>query len=68
MRTDNFLVLQHLSPKHPALPQVLSLIESAFAYMDGAIDPPSSVHALTLADMQHPGHEVWAIRRSPASS
>jgi ribosomal protein S18 acetylase RimI-like enzyme len=40
---------------------VLALIRGSFAYMDGRIDPPSSMHRLTLADMSE--HcvtgEVW---------
>ena len=35
----------------PGLPQVLTLIQTEFSYMDGLIDPPSSVHALTLTDL-----------------
>lgn len=46
-----------------ALVQALGLIREAFAYMDGIIDPPSSVHRLTLAALQAPGTEVWAIGR-----
>ncbi|MEM1046601.1 MAG: GNAT family N-acetyltransferase [Pseudomonadota bacterium] len=30
----------------------LDLIRSAFAYMDGRVDPPSSIHRLTRADVQ----------------
>jgi ribosomal protein S18 acetylase RimI-like enzyme len=42
---------------------VLSLIREAFAFMDGRIDPPSSMHALTpasIADQARTG-EVWVI-------
>ena len=41
----------------------LNLIREAFAYMDGIVDPPSSVHALTgaaLAEAARAG-EVWVI-------
>ncbi|MCA1370561.1 GNAT family N-acetyltransferase [Bradyrhizobium sp. BRP14] len=31
---------------------LLSLILSSFAYMDGRIDPPSSAHALTVASLR----------------
>ncbi|HEU0223387.1 MAG TPA: GNAT family N-acetyltransferase [Paracoccaceae bacterium] len=31
---------------------LLALIRSAFAHMDGIVDPPSSVHRLTLADLR----------------
>ncbi len=30
----------------------LHLIRAAFAYMDGRVDPPSSMHRLTIADVQ----------------
>jgi ribosomal protein S18 acetylase RimI-like enzyme len=42
---------------------LLSLIREAFAFMDGRIDPPSSMHALTpasIADQARIG-EVWVI-------
>lgn len=42
---------------------LLSLIREAFAFMDGRIDPPSSMHALTpasIADQARSG-EVWVI-------
>lgn len=42
---------------------VLSLIRESFAYMDGRIDPPSSMHRLTEADIaaQAEAGEVWLI-------
>jgi len=46
-----------------ALEQALALIREAFAYMDGIIDPPSSVHRLTLAALQAPETEIWAVGR-----
>ena len=54
-----------LAPHDSALPQVLTLIQSEFAYMDGLIDPPSSIHSTTLADLQNPGVEVWAMGHPP---
>lgn len=48
---------------------VLDLIRSAFAGMDGRIDPPSSMHALTVeavADQARTG-EVWAIGAPPVA-
>jgi GNAT superfamily N-acetyltransferase len=43
------------------LEAVLSLIRASFAYMDGRIDPPSSVHRLTVESLAaHPG-EIWVI-------
>lgn len=42
---------------------VLRLIQTAFAYMDSRIDPPSSMHRLTEADIarQAAEGEVWLI-------
>ncbi|WP_127902084.1 GNAT family N-acetyltransferase [Solirhodobacter olei] len=42
---------------------VLRLIRETFAYMDGRIDPPSSMHRLTEADIaaQAEKGEVWLI-------
>ncbi len=40
--------------------EVLALIRAEFAYMDGIIDPPSSMHRLTLTDLAA-GGEVWVI-------
>ena len=37
-----------LSTDDPRLPDVLALIQNSFAYMDGQIDPPSSIHAFDL--------------------
>lgn len=47
--------------------QVLSLIQTAFAYMEGRIDPPSSMLRLTAAgllDLNAAG-EVWVIGAPP---
>jgi len=40
-----------------------ALLHLAFAYMDGRIDPPSSLHKLSPSDIvEHAKlHEVWAI-------
>lgn len=42
---------------------VLALIRAAFGYMDGRIDPPSSMHQLTEVDIvaQAEIGEVWVI-------
>lgn len=42
---------------------VLALIRASFAYMEGRIDPPSSIHRLTVADLARSAEtgEVWAI-------
>lgn len=46
---------------------LLALIHRAFAYMDGVIDPPSSLHSLTPATIaaQSASTEVWAIGHPP---
>ena len=43
---------------------VLALIRTAFAGMEGRINPPSSVHRLTAADLAHLAQhqEIWLIR------
>lgn len=57
---------------HRALPPydwaaLLSLIRAEFAYMDGQIDPPSSMHRLTEADIaaKATSGEVWVIGTPP---
>lgn len=48
---------------------LLRLIRSAFAYMDDRIDPPSSMHRLTVQDIaaQAATGEVWAIGTPPVA-
>lgn len=46
--------------------EVLRLIRSEFAYMDGRIDPPSSMHRLTAEDLARSG-EVWAMGHPPVA-
>jgi ribosomal protein S18 acetylase RimI-like enzyme len=48
-------------------PALLALIQRAFAYMEGVIDPPSSLHRLTpdgIAEQSRQG-EVWALGQPP---
>jgi GNAT superfamily N-acetyltransferase len=45
------------------LPATLSLIRAAFAYMGGRIDPPSSMHHLTIENLGN--SEVWVIGSPP---
>lgn len=40
-----------LDPDTASWPEVLALLRTAFAFMDGQIDPPSSLHRLTIAEM-----------------
>ncbi len=44
-------------------PQVLDLILSAFAFMEGRIDPPSSMHRMQADDLvaQNQAGEVWIV-------
>ena len=51
------------------LAAILSLIRAAFAGMEGRIDPPSSMHALTEGDiaLQAVEGEVWAIGDPPVA-
>ena len=39
------------TPEDAALGEILALVHEAFAYMDGRIDPPSSMHRLTVEDI-----------------
>lgn len=49
------------------VPATLALIRAEFAYMDGRIDPPSSMHRLTAEDIlrQNETGEVWLIGSPP---
>lgn len=46
---------------------LLKLIQTEFAFMDGRIDPPSSMHRLTADDIarQASAEEVWTIGSPP---
>lgn len=46
---------------------VLTLIQDSFAFMEGRIDPPSSMHRLTVQDIatQATEGEVWVIGQPP---
>jgi len=45
------------------LQATLTLVQREFAYMDGIIDPPSSVHTLTIEDLAQ--DETWVIGSPP---
>lgn len=54
-------------PDDPRLDGILALIQRSFAYMEGRIDPPSSMKSLTrdnIADQCTTG-EVWVIGDPP---
>lgn len=59
---DHDLTPWRLGPRDDPAP-VLALIRAAFAFMDGRINPPSSMHRLTVADVarQAAAGEVWVI-------
>ncbi len=42
---------------------ILNLVRAAFAYMDGVVDPPSSVHRLTAEEIARAAREgeVWVL-------
>ncbi len=44
---------------------VLELVKREFSYMDGVIDPPSSVHRLTIEDLASGPGETWVIGAPP---
>ncbi len=54
---------RRLGPDDPALAGVLALLRTTFAYMEGRIDPPSSMHRLTLERVADEAAqaEVWVI-------
>jgi GNAT superfamily N-acetyltransferase len=56
-----------MTPGSEMAPDVLDLIRRAFAYMQDRIEPPSSMHRLTVEaiDSQCASGEVWTIGRPP---
>lgn len=52
-----------LGPSDPALQAVLTLIQSSFAFIEGRIDPPSSMQNLTLGSVSKQAEtgEIWGI-------
>jgi GNAT superfamily N-acetyltransferase len=56
--------LSHPRPLEPAdLDEALALIRAEFAYMDGVIDPPSSMHRLSRGDLAAGPGQVWVTGR-----
>jgi ribosomal protein S18 acetylase RimI-like enzyme len=57
------LALRQHGPGDPELPAILDLIQTAFAYMEGVIDPPSSMRTLTLDALcaQATTGEIWSV-------
>jgi GNAT superfamily N-acetyltransferase len=69
MTTANSDHPRRIEPDDPALVDVLHLIRAGFAYMEGRIDPPSSMHRLTLPEVKEQARsgEVWAIGTPPCA-
>lgn len=61
--------LRRLCAGDPGLEDVLELIRRSFAAMEGRIDPPSSMHSLTLAALQDQCRkgEIWVAGTPPAA-
>ena len=60
---------ERLTPDDPRLADMLELIRRVFAEHDGRIDPPSSMHRMTLADLEEAaeGGEVWGFGTPPVA-
>lgn len=57
-----------VAPDDPALADVLTLMQAAFAAHDGLIDPPSSINRLRLSDLQARHVSVLAVGRPPRAA
>lgn len=60
---------ERIFPGDPRLVGVLDLIRRAFAGMEGRIDPPSSMHRLTVETLSEAAgnEELWAIGDPPVA-
>lgn len=58
---------ERLSPDDARLTSTLELIQRVFAEHDGRIDPPSSMHRLTLDDLNRKATqgEIWVLGAVP---
>ena len=58
---------QRLSSDSSELPAVLDLIRGSFAFMDGRIDPPSSMHRMTFTSLRETcaTSELWVLGAPP---
>ncbi len=63
------LVAHKLDPLSEHIPAVLNLIQKSFAFMEGRIDPPSSMHRLTAESISDHcrKEEVWCIGEPPVA-
>ena len=53
--------IRRLQPNDQALSEVLTLIRTSFAFMTGRIDPPSSMHQLTVQDPSDQAQASWIL-------
>jgi hypothetical protein len=53
--------IRRLQPNDQALSEVLTLICTSFAFMTGRIDPPSSMHQLTVQDPSDQAQASWIL-------
>ncbi|MEL7177462.1 MAG: GNAT family N-acetyltransferase [Pseudomonadota bacterium] len=63
------VVPERCGPDDPRLPAILALIRIGFAGMEGRVDPPSSMHELTvdrIADQARVG-ELWVCGDDPVA-
>jgi len=61
---------KRIAPDDPHLKHVLALLQGAFAFMEGRINPPSSLHRLTiekLASLAKNG-QLWTIGTPPIAT
>lgn len=56
-----------LGPDDPALSDLLTLMRDCFAYMEGRIDPPSSLGQVTLQELRKTATqaEIWCLGTPP---
>jgi len=63
------LTPRRVSGDDPDIPAVLALIRVSFAFMDGRIDPPSSMHELSEDAIRRQAvtREIWVIGAPPVA-
>jgi GNAT superfamily N-acetyltransferase len=58
---------RRLDRSDPDVDLVHALLRTEFAYMDGRVDPPSSMGRLTVAELASGPGEVWVIGSPPVA-
>lgn len=63
------MIPRRLGPDDPGLAAALDLVREAFRFMDGVVDPPSSIHRTDLAAMARATAEgeVWVLGSPPVA-